>query len=103
MEVDLHDLFELGPQALMAAVGGFVLPFGLGYGVGEFIGASLEESLFIGIAMAATSLATKSRILVDLDLLDTRIAGCCWAARCCPTSGSWSSSPASSASSRRAT
>lgn len=75
MEVDLHDLFELGPQALMVAVGGFVLPFGLGYGVGEFIGASLEQSLFIGIAMAATSLATKSRILVDLDLLDTRIAG----------------------------
>jgi len=75
MEVDLHDLFELGPQALMVAVGGFAIPFGLGYGVGEFIGASLEQSLFIGIAMAATSLATKSRILVDLDLLDTRIAG----------------------------
>ncbi|WP_340098376.1 cation:proton antiporter [Salinibaculum salinum] len=75
MEVDLHDLFELGPQALMVAIGGFILPFALGYGIGEFIGASLEEALFIGIAMAATSLATKSRILVDLDLLDTRIAG----------------------------
>jgi Kef-type K+ transport system membrane component KefB len=75
MEVDIHDLFELGPQALMVAVGGFVVPFGLGYAVGGIIGATIEQALFIGIAMAATSLATKSRILVDLDILDTRIAG----------------------------
>lgn len=75
MEIDLHDLFELGPQSLMIAIGGFILPFGLGYLAGEFIGASIEQSLFIGIALAATSLATKSRILVDLDILDTRIAG----------------------------
>lgn len=75
MEVDLHDLFELGPQSLMVAFGGFVVPFGLGYLVGGFVGATIEQSLFIGIAMAATSLATKSRILVDLEILDTRIAG----------------------------
>lgn len=75
MEVDIHDLFELGPQALMVAIGGFVVPFGLGYAVGGVLGATIEQSLFIGIAMAATSLATKSRILVDLDILNTRIAG----------------------------
>ena len=75
MEVDLHDLFELGPQALMVALGEFVVPFGLGYLAGGFIGMNVEQSLFIGIAMAATSLATKSRILVDLEILDTRIAG----------------------------
>ncbi|WP_049922108.1 cation:proton antiporter [Halopiger djelfimassiliensis] len=75
MEVDLHDLFELGPQSLMVALGGFLVPFGLGYLLGGFIGATIEQSLFIGIAMAATSLATKSRILVDLEILDTRIAG----------------------------
>lgn len=75
MEVDVQELFELGPQALMVAFGGFILPFGLGYLIGELIGVTLEAALFIGIAMAATSLATKSRILVDLDLLETRIAG----------------------------
>ncbi|MGM0398738.1 MAG: cation:proton antiporter [Halobacteriota archaeon] len=75
MEIDLHDLFELGPQALMVAIGGFVVPFGLGYLGGVYLGAGVAESLFIGIALAATSLATKSRILVDLDVLDTRIAG----------------------------
>lgn len=75
MEVDIHDLFELGPQALMVAFGGFIIPFVLGYLLGDFIVATIEQSLFIGIAMAATSLATKSRILVDLDILETRIAG----------------------------
>ncbi|WP_126661188.1 cation:proton antiporter [Haloterrigena salifodinae] len=75
MEVDIHDLFKLGPQSLMVAFGGFVVPFGLGYLVGENIGVTIDQALFIGIAMAATSLATKSRILVDLDVLDTRVAG----------------------------
>ncbi|USZ69463.1 cation:proton antiporter [Halorussus salilacus] len=75
MEVDIHDLFELGSKSLLVAVGGFVVPFGLGYLAGVLIGLATGPSLFIGIAMAATSLATKSRILVDLDLLDTRIAG----------------------------
>ncbi|MFC6835354.1 cation:proton antiporter [Halomarina ordinaria] len=75
MEVDLDDLFELGPQALVVALGAFVIPFGLGYGAGQYIGVSTGGALFLGLAMAATSLATKSRILVDLDILDTRIAG----------------------------
>ncbi|WP_121741393.1 cation:proton antiporter [Natronorubrum halophilum] len=75
MEVDIHDLFELGPQSLMVAFGGFAVPFALGYLVGGVIGVTVEQALFIGIAMAATSLATKSRILVDLDVLDTRVAG----------------------------
>lgn len=75
MEVDINDLFALGPQSLMIALGGFLVPFGLGYGVGVVAGMNVEQSLFVGIAMAATSLATKSRILVDLDILDTRIAG----------------------------
>lgn len=75
LEVDVHDLFEMGPAALIVSIGAFFVPFGLGYGVGVFVGFPTPASLFIGMAMAATSLATKSRILLDLDLLDTRIAG----------------------------
>ncbi|QLG60467.1 cation:proton antiporter [Halorarum salinum] len=75
MEVDLHELFALGSMALLVAVGGFLVPFGVGYGIGVLLGFDAGASLFVGLAMAATSLATKSRILADLDLLDTRIAG----------------------------
>lgn len=75
LEVDVHDLFELGPAALVVSIGAFLLPFGLGYLAGGAAGLPTEGALFVGMAMAATSLATKSRILIDLDLLDTRIAG----------------------------
>ncbi|RKD95027.1 cation:proton antiporter [Halopiger aswanensis] len=74
MEVDLRELFRLGPQSLLIAFGAFVIPFGLGYVAGVWLGVSTGAALFLGLAMAATSLATKSRILADLDLLDTRIA-----------------------------
>lgn len=75
LEVDVHDLFEMGPAALIVSVGGFLVPLALGYAAGAFVGLSAGASMFIGMAMAATSLATKSRILIDLDLLETRIAG----------------------------
>lgn len=75
MEVDLDDLFELGSQALVVAFGAFIIPFALGYAAGVLTIATVDGALFLGLAMAATSLATKSRILVDLDVLDTRIAG----------------------------
>ncbi|WP_226041906.1 cation:proton antiporter [Natrinema sp. DC36] len=74
MEVDLRELFGLGPQSLLIAFGAFVIPFGLGYAAGVWLGISVGAALFLGLAMAATSLATKSRILADLELLDTRIA-----------------------------
>ncbi|WP_339103555.1 cation:proton antiporter [Haloterrigena salinisoli] len=74
MEVDLRELFRLGPQSLLIAFGAFVIPFGLGYAAGILLDVSVGAALFLGLAMAATSLATKSRILADLELLDTRIA-----------------------------
>ena len=74
MEVDLRELFRLGPQSLLIAFGAFVIPFGLGYAAGVWLEVSVGAALFLGLAMAATSLATKSRILADLELLDTRIA-----------------------------
>lgn len=75
LEVDIHDLFEMGPAALIVSIGSFLVPLGLGYGIGVYFGLSTGAAMFLGMAMAATSLATKSRILIDLDLLDTRIAG----------------------------
>lgn len=74
MEVDIGELFDLGSQALVIAIGAFIIPFALGYAAGMFTIGNVEGALFLALAMAATSLATKSRILVDLDVLDTRIA-----------------------------
>ncbi|MEE8602260.1 cation:proton antiporter [Euzebya tangerina] len=74
LEIDLSDLRRASTPGLLAAAGGFIVPFVLGYLAVIAFGGEPIAGLFVGIAVGVTSLATKSRILVDLDLLDTRIA-----------------------------
>lgn len=74
MEIDFRDLKKASWAGLLAATGGFVVPFVLGYYSIIWFGGSSTSGLFVAIAVGVTSLATKSRILVDLKLLNTRIA-----------------------------
>lgn len=74
MEIDPRELGKASKGGILAAFGGFVVPFGLGMWVVTATGGTLVAALFVGMAMGVTSLATKSRILVDLRILDTRIA-----------------------------
>ncbi len=73
-EIDPADLRRASWPGLLAAAGGFLVPAGLGFLTVVLFGGSVLAGLFVGIAVGVTSLATKSRILVDLRLLDTRIA-----------------------------
>lgn len=74
MEVDFRDLVKAGKAGLWAATGGFLVPAVMGYAMSSLFGVSREGALFLGLAMGVTSIATKSRILVDLKLFGTRIA-----------------------------
>jgi len=74
MEIDPSELGRASKGGILAALGGFITPFVLAYWVVTSWGGSTMEGLFVGMAAGVTSLATKSRILVDLKLLDTRIA-----------------------------
>jgi Kef-type K+ transport system membrane component KefB len=74
MEIDPKDLFKASWAGTLAALGGFITPFALCYLLVVALGGTVAAGLFVGIAAGVTSLATKSRILVDLKLLDTRIA-----------------------------
>ena len=74
MEIDPKELFKASWAGMLAAIGGFITPFLLAYWVVVSLGNSVPAGLFVGIAAGVTSLATKSRILVDLKLLNTRIA-----------------------------
>ncbi len=74
MEIDPRELGKARLGGLLAALGGFVLPFALGLWVVTAAGGTMLAGVFVGMAMGVTSLATKSRILVDLRILDTRIA-----------------------------
>lgn len=74
IEIDFKDLGKASKAGLLAALGGFFVPFIIGYYIMLYYGESRLASLFVAIAMGVTSLATKSRILVDLKLLNTRVA-----------------------------
>lgn len=74
MEIDYRELGRASWAGLLAAIGGFIVPFALGYYAIIAFGGSGKAALFTAIAVGVTSLATKSRILVDLKLLNTRIA-----------------------------
>ncbi len=74
MHLDLSDLRKASTPGLLAAIGGLLVPAGAGVIAMLAFGRGGMEALFVGLAMGVTSLATKSRILVDLKILDTRIA-----------------------------
>lgn len=73
-EIDLADLRRASRAGLLAAVGGFVVPFSAGVATMLLFGFDGTAAVFVGAAVGVTSLATKSRILADLRLFDTRIA-----------------------------
>lgn len=74
MEIDPKELGKASKGGVLAALGGFITPFVLCYLAIIAAGGTAMAAIFVGVAAGVTSLATKSRILVDLHLLDTRIA-----------------------------
>lgn len=74
MEIDLRELRRASASGLLVGLGGFVLPLAGGYAVAVAFGIAPLAALLVGTVIGVTSLATKSRILVELGLLDARIA-----------------------------
>jgi len=67
MDTNLSRLARSGSKPYIVALIGFVLPFGLGYGVSAWMfGLSDLVSLFIGGTLTATSIGITVRVLDDL-------------------------------------
>ncbi len=74
MEIDPQELGRASKGGLLAALGGFITPFVACYLIIYYVTGSVYAAMFVGVAAGVTSLAVKSRILVELQLLDTRVA-----------------------------
>ncbi|HEY7711019.1 MAG TPA: cation:proton antiporter, partial [Candidatus Entotheonella sp.] len=74
MEISPQELAQASWSGFLAAIGGFVFPAVLSYGLALGFGASSMAALVIGLVAGVTALATKSRALLDLNILDTRVA-----------------------------
>lgn len=67
METDLNRLKSAGTQALVVAIFGVVLPFGLSFLASlYFFDLSMVEALFVGGTLTATSIGITLRVLKDL-------------------------------------
>ena len=74
MEIGAEGLRQvLKEGTVVVAATEFVFPFGLGYALAQALGMGFVGSLFLGTAMAVTALPVSVRILMDLNLLGTKL------------------------------
>jgi Na+:H+ antiporter len=60
-------------RSIVVAYVEFVLPFAMGYALGAVLRMDVAHSLFLATAMAVTALPVSVRILMDLNLLHSRL------------------------------
>ncbi len=73
LDTDLSRLAKSGVRAGAVAMGGFFLPFALGFGTSRYVfGQDFLLALFIGGTLTATSIGVTVRILRDVGRQDSR-------------------------------
>ena len=69
LESDLARLLKDGPQAILVAVVGVVVPFVAGFGLMRWLGHPVLVAVFVGATLTATSVGITARVLADLGRL----------------------------------
>ena len=69
LEMDLNELRRVGRASMLVAIIGVVLPMSSGIAAGSLLGESFNASLFLGAALAATSVGITARVFGDLKAL----------------------------------
>lgn len=72
LESDLQLLRRFLKPAVAVAVSGVILPVALFYWTGQAFGFSFEESCFLGVLFAATSVSISVEVLKEMNRLDSR-------------------------------
>lgn len=73
MEMDPKELLEHIWPSLAVAVGGFILPFVLGYFTTRLFGGTLIQALFVGMGISITAIAVQSVILHSMKISKTSL------------------------------
>jgi len=73
MEMDPKELVEHLRISLAAALGGFILPFALGFLTVRMFGGTVFQCLFVGMAISVTALPVQSIILKSMRINRTEI------------------------------
>ena len=71
LEMDLTELRKVGRASMLVAIIGVVVPMSSGVLAGSVLGESFNASLFLGAALAATSVGITARVFGDLRALSS--------------------------------
>jgi Kef-type K+ transport system membrane component KefB len=72
LEIHLSDFVKTGKPALFAGTMGVLVPIGLGLAVALPFGYEINQGLFLGIVLAATSVSISAQTLLELGFLRSR-------------------------------
>lgn len=73
MEMDANKLLKHIKPSISVALGGFILPFALGFGLTYWFGGTLFQSLFIGMGISITAIAVQTVILNSMKINKTSV------------------------------
>jgi len=73
MEMDPKELLEHIRPSLIAALGGFILPFALGFLVTRLFGGTVYQALFIGMGLSVTAIAVQAVILKNMNIQNSPV------------------------------
>lgn len=74
LETKISDIATVGRPAALVGSLGVIMPAGAGFALALAFGAATETAVFLGAALAATSVGITSALLVELDLHTGRAA-----------------------------
>lgn len=73
LETKVSELLKVGKAAFLVALLGVIVPFILGYVyVSAIYGGDMNQALFLGAAMVATSVGITARVIKDMKLTDAK-------------------------------
>lgn len=74
IETNPFDLKRMMTPSFLVGIGGFAVPFVLGYGVCAYIfHLTVLQSLFVGLGLSITAIAVNARVLNDMSLQQYRV------------------------------
>ena len=73
LELHISDLAKSGRVAALAGTLGVVFPLALGVGLGYFFSMSIDQSIFLGLILSATSVSISAQTLMEMQVLRSRV------------------------------
>jgi len=73
LEIDLESMLNAGRPAAISGTLGVIVPVGMGILIALLFGSDWQQSIFLGLVLAATSVSISAQTLMELGVLRSRV------------------------------